>query len=224
MQPLDDSALDQRLRRYYDAIPTPPSFADARRPADSVRAWKRWALATAAAAVILCGTAVAARDDVRATAMRSIERMLYAQFAHPVREAKQIPVRLEVVPALLAQAGLELPRGLPSGARLSSMRAVNNNAGWVIVTYRVPGRSGEAIFSIASTRTTASSGGNVFFNESTVPSHVRFASWETAAEHVMLVSRGDALTDREIAKIKAESTHHDVREPKKDRPDSSKDW
>lgn len=204
MHPYDESALDQRLRRYYDAVAIPPRRALTERAAVPSQMWKRWVPAAAIAIAVLGGTAIAARDDLRAAAMRSIEQTLSREFKHPVREAKQVTVGIKT-PAQLAQMGLELPRGLPSGAEIASMRTVNGDAGWLFVTYRVPGRTGEAVFSISSKRASASGGNVALDGPGTVTAPMRFASWETSTERVMLVSRGDVLSARDIRTIKAAS-------------------
>ena len=204
MHPYDESALDQRLRRYYDAVAIPRRRALTERAAVPSQMWKRWVPAAAMAIAVLGGTAIAARDDLRAAAMRSIEQTLSREFKHPVREAKQVTVGIKT-PAQLAQMGLELPRGLPSGAEIASMRTVNGDAGWLFVTYRVPGRTGEAVFSISSKRAPSSSENVALGDRATVTYRTRFASWETSTERVMLVSRGDVLSARDIRTIKAAS-------------------
>jgi hypothetical protein len=211
MQPFDDAVIDQRLRQYYDAMPLTPRAARAVRIPRPVTVLKRRLIAGAAAAALLAGTAVAAREDVRATAMSSIERALSVRFGHPVREARQAAVDPGVLSSRLAQAGLELPKGLPNGAAVASVRMVNDDPGWLLVTYRVTGRSGDAVFSLASKRASAATGGNVPLDDASTPVRVRFASWETPTERVMLFARGDALTEPEIAAIKAASGTRNVR-------------
>ncbi|MEA2786923.1 MAG: hypothetical protein QOF71_3027 [Candidatus Eremiobacteraeota bacterium] len=201
MHPYDESALDQRLRRYYDAVPIPPRRAPTERAALPRLMWRRWVPAAAIAIAVVGGTAIAARDDLRDAAMRSIDQTLSREFKHPVREAKQLTVGIKT-PAQLAEMGLELPRGLPSGAEIASMRAVNGDPGWLIVTYRVPGRAGDAIFSISSKRSSASGGNVALDGPGTVSAPTQFAQWETSAERVTLISRGAVFSAREIRAIK----------------------
>jgi len=205
MQSFDDSAVDQRIRRYYSAVTIPPRRSHPASHPEDVHAWRRWVPAAAAAIAVLGGTAVAARNDLHATAMKSIALALSHVYTHPVREAKQNTVATGEPARVAGHLGLELPRGLPSGAILASMHGVDGNPGSLIVTYRVPGRNGEAIFSLDSTQMRGSSGGNVYLQDSGVLSPTRVANWKTATEHVLLVSRGEVLSQREITKIKEAS-------------------
>jgi hypothetical protein len=205
MQSFDDSAIDQRIRRYYSAVTIPPRRSDPASHPEAAHSWPRWIPAAAAAIAVLGGTAVAARDDLHAAAMKSIALALSHVYTHPVREAKQYTVDPGTPAQTAAHMGLELPRGLPRGATVASMHRVDGNPGSLIVTYRVPGRSGEAIFSLDSTKSTGASGGNVYLDDSSVLAPTRFASWETANERVLLVSRGQVLTQSEISKIRKAS-------------------
>lgn len=201
MPQFDDAALDRRIHQYYDALPIPPRRARTADRAPLFRSSRRWIAAAAAFVAVLGGTAVVAQSDLRATAIASIEHTLSLQFKLPVPEVKQVTVD----PAALRSAGLELPRGLPSGAQLVAMRKVDGNDGWLSVTYRVPGRSGEATFEIVSVRKPPVRSGVVVVDDSGPPLHTRFASWKTANEQVSLVARGDVFSDGDVRHIKEAS-------------------
>ena len=201
MPQFDDAVLDERVRQYYGALAIPPRRAHIEDGAPFFRSSRRWIAAAAGLLAVLGGTAVIAQSDLRATAIASIEHTLSLQFKLPVPEVKQVAVD----PAAIRSTGLELPRGLPSGAQLVAMRKVDGNDGWISVTYRVPGRSGEATFEIVSVRKPPVRSGVVVVDDSGPPLHTRFASWKTANEHVSLVARGDVFSDGDIRHIKAAS-------------------
>ena len=144
-----------------------------------------------------------AQNDLRASAIASIEHTLSIQFNVPVPEMKQTAVD----PGAIRGAGLELPRGLPRGAKLVAMRKIDGNDGWLSVTYRVPGRSGEATFEIVSVQKPPVRSGLVVVEDSAPLTHPKFASWKTATEQVSLLARGDVFSDEDIRKIKEASRY-----------------
>jgi hypothetical protein len=201
MHPLSDSQIDAMVARYYAEITVPP-LSEARSSARRPFLQTAWVRAAAASMIVfVCCAGAMALPDVRGAVVQSVLRALGERNVR-VSQLGNVP---QSSAAALMASGLELPLGLPDSARLVSLRKLGGRGSTFLATYRVDGRRGDATFSLIS-RTRPPDGSNLVLDDAQPIRPIRYASWSTKKETVLLVSRGDALSAAEIAAVKQASS------------------